>query len=79
MAYQNFFARSSKPSRLTDAQLSGNTIYSEFRMRNNGESAQVVECQGFFDDSKKTVTTHVKVIDPLTNEVVFERSFTCPK
>jgi hypothetical protein len=79
MAYQNFFARSSKPSRQTDAQISDNTVYSEFRMRNEGASAQVVECKGTFDDSAKTVTTTVVVKDPLTDEVVFERSFTCPK
>jgi hypothetical protein len=79
MAYPNFFARSSKPSRQTDAQISGKIVYSEFRMINKGESAQVVECQGAFDEKEKTVTTHVRVKDPLTREVVFERSFTCPK
>lgn len=64
MAYQNFFARIDKPGRVTPAQASGKTLDSEFRMRNNGESFQVVHCLGSIDEENKTVTTYVRVYDP---------------
>lgn len=79
MAYQNFFASATNGRRQTPAQTSGKMVDSEFRMRNDGSSAQVVSCSGTYDDSNKTVTTHVRVTDPITGEVVFNKSFTCPK
>lgn len=79
MAYQNFFASANNGRRQTPAQTSGKMVDSEFRMRNDGSSAQVVSCYGTYDETAKTVTTHVRVTDPMTDEVVFSKSFTCPK
>ena len=79
MAYQNFFASATNGLRQTPAQTSGKMVESEFRMRNDGNSVQVVSCSGTYDETANTVTTHVRVTDPMTGEVVFHKSFTCPK
>ena len=79
MAYQNFFARTEKPGRIIPAQASGKTLENEFRMRNDGESFQVVHCLGIVDEVNKTVTTYVRVYDPVTGKLVFDRLFTCPR
>ena len=79
MAYQNFFASATNGHRQTPAQTSGKMVESEFRMRNDGNSVRVVSCYGTYDETANTVTTHVRVIDPMTGEVVFYKSFTCPK
>jgi hypothetical protein len=77
--YQNFFASATNYKRQSPAQTSGKELSSEFRMRNNGASAQVVSCTGSYDDKAGTVTTFVRVMNPSTGEVVFHQSFTCPK
>lgn len=79
MAYQNFFASVDNSRRKTPAQASGKKLTNEFRMRNEGESIQVVQCHGTFDDTDGTITSHVTVYDPNTGEVVFDQSFTCNK
>lgn len=79
MAYQNFFVSATNGRRQTPAQTSGKEANSEFRMRNGGSSVQVVSCEGTYDEKDKTVTAWVKVINPGTGEVVFNKSFTCPK
>ena len=79
MAYQNFFASVTNGHRQTPAQMSGKMVVSEFRMRNDGRSFQVVSCSGTYDETANTVTTHVRVTDPMTGEVVFNKSFTCHK
>ena len=78
MSYQNFFASAETGRRKTPAQTSGKEITSEFRMRNEGCSAQVTKCIGN-DNLDGTITTCVIVTDPDTGEIVFNRAFVCKK
>lgn len=77
MAYQNFFATATNGRRATPAQTSGKEVSSEFRMRNHGESAQIVKVEGILNDDG-TITAHVVVKDPDGNTVLC-KSFTCER
>ena len=77
MAYQNFFARIDKQGRVTPAQTSGKEITAEFRMRNDGESIQVVRCDGFINPDG-TISTRVIVYGGNGKEL-FNQAITCPK
>lgn len=78
MAFQNFFIKAEKPNRETPAQLSGKELSFEFRVRNNGESMQVLEVNGYEDDNKQ-LHTEIIVTDPVTEETVATHHLISPK
>jgi hypothetical protein len=80
MAYQNFFCKADNTSRQNPAQVSGKNLYTEFRMRKEGESALVVDCAGYPDSQEKDkIIVRVTVYNPATGQQVFCEQFKTKK
>ena len=75
---QNFFTKGTNHRRVNPAQVSGKELFSEFRMRNNGSSVQIVSVKGVETDVKNEIAAHVVVCNP-DGDVVFEDTFLCTK
>lgn len=78
MAYQNFFMSGKNPNRVTPAQVSGKELNGEFRMRNEGESVQIVSVRGYETSEKGKIAVFVSVHTP-DGKVAFEDTFVCNK
>ena len=75
---KNFFASFSNDTRVNPVHISGNTMYGEFRVKNKGNSTELVRIKGVKNDDG-TITSRITVFDPTTGEIVFHESFTVTK
>lgn len=74
---KNFFAFFRNDTRVKPVHISGNTMFGEFRVKNHGNSTELVRIRGVQNDDG-TITSRITVFDP-TGKVVFDRPFTVNK
>ena len=68
---QNFYAKTTKPTRVTPAQTHGREIAGEVRVKVNGESTQVIDY--YCTTREDRLQVFVKVFDPITGGLLFNK------